>query len=191
MRYGPSIRRDFSAALLEHQEPDRVPRFEIWIDGVLDELGQDDPAAAYVNLGQDCLMMPTRVPAESNAWRNGVDEWGRVWQDGTFVDGVVDTDADLERYNPPLDYVELLYIWRGSSRFDWKAVSTDTHSVVRPCARVVWPHASPMISGHLLRDTPREPNESATPRANRMCAGSLNVINAMHNAKVRLPGIAR
>jgi uroporphyrinogen decarboxylase len=86
-----------------------VPRFEIWIDALLDGLGQDDPADAYVNLGQDCVMMPARNPPHSNAWRNGVDEWGRVWQDGMFVDGVVDTAADLEQYSPPLSYVEQLY----------------------------------------------------------------------------------
>jgi uroporphyrinogen decarboxylase len=96
-------------AALQHQEPDRVPRFEIWIDALLAELGQDDPASAYVNLGQDGVLMPTRNPPESNAWRNGVDEWGRVWQDGMYVDGVVDTEADLEKYSPPLGYVEQLY----------------------------------------------------------------------------------
>ena len=96
-------------AALQHEQPDRVPRFEIWIDALLDELGQDDPAGAYVNLGQDCVMMPTRTPSQSNVWRNGVDEWGRVWQDGTFVGGVVDTDADLETYRPPLDCVDQMY----------------------------------------------------------------------------------
>ena len=100
-------RRVLSA--LQHQQPERVPRFEIWIDALSDELGQDDPAGAYVNLEQDCVMMPTRVPPESNAWRNGVDEWGRVWQDGTYTDGVVETDADRERYRPPLDRVDQLY----------------------------------------------------------------------------------
>ncbi len=54
-------------------------------------------------------MMPTRNPPQSNAWRDGVDEWGRVWRDGTFVDGVVDTIADLEKYSPPLSYVEQLF----------------------------------------------------------------------------------
>ena len=101
--------RDRVFVALEHQEPDRVPRFEIWIDALLDELGQSDPASAYVNLGQDCVMMPTLNPPGSNAWRNGVDEWGRVWQDGMYVDGVVDTEADLERYSPPLAYVEQLW----------------------------------------------------------------------------------
>ncbi len=54
-------------AALHHREPDRVPRFEIWIDPLLDELSHDDPVSAYVNLGQDCVMMPTNNPPESNA----------------------------------------------------------------------------------------------------------------------------
>jgi len=98
--------RERVLAALEHRMPDRVPRFEIWIDDLLVELGEDDPAAAYVNLGQDSLMLPTINPPESNAWREGVDEWGRVWRDGMFVEGVVDTAADLERYSPPLEHVE-------------------------------------------------------------------------------------
>jgi uroporphyrinogen decarboxylase len=101
--------RERVLAALRHQEPDRVPRFEIWIDALLNDLGQDDPVGAYANLGQDCVMMPTLNSPESNAWRNGVDEWGRVWQGGMFVDGVVETDADLERYSPPLAYVEQLW----------------------------------------------------------------------------------
>lgn len=96
-------------AVLQRQQPDRVPRFEIWIDALLHELGQSDPVSAYVNLGQDCVMMPTCNPPESNAWRTGTDEWGRVWQDGIFVDGVVSTLSDLEIYTPPLDYVEQFY----------------------------------------------------------------------------------
>jgi uroporphyrinogen decarboxylase len=94
---------------LQHREPDRVPRFEIWIDALLDELGQTDQASAYVNLGQDCVLMPTHNPPESNAWRNGVDEWGRVWQNGMYVDGVVDTEADLEKYSLPLGDVEKFF----------------------------------------------------------------------------------
>lgn len=96
-------------AALQHREPDRVPRFEIWIDGLLDELGQTDSTSAYVDLGQDCVMMPTITPPESNAWKNGVDEWGRVWRNGIFIEGVVDTMADIQRYSPSLDYVEQFY----------------------------------------------------------------------------------
>jgi uroporphyrinogen decarboxylase len=94
---------------LQHRESDRVPRFEIWIDALFGELGLDDPARAYVDLGQDCIMMPTGNPPESNAWRDGVDEWGRVWQGGMFVDGVLDTVDDLVRYTPSLDNVEHFY----------------------------------------------------------------------------------
>jgi uroporphyrinogen decarboxylase len=86
-----------------------VPKFEIWIDSLVVELGQTDPASAYVGLGQDCVMMPTHNPSRSNAWRDGVDEWGRVWHGGMFVNGVVSTEADLERYSPPLGYVDQLF----------------------------------------------------------------------------------
>ena len=92
---------------LEHQEPDRVPRFEIWIDDdMVDALGQNDLQSAHVNLGLDCVMIPSQYPAGSNAWRDGVDEWGRIWKNGFYADGVVDTEADLKRYSPPLDYVD-------------------------------------------------------------------------------------
>jgi uroporphyrinogen decarboxylase len=101
--------RERVLAALQHQVPDRVPRFEIWIDTRFGELEQEDSAGAYVALGQDCAMLPTRNPPESNAWRDGVDEWGRVWKDGMFVDGVVENVADLKRYSPPLGYVETLF----------------------------------------------------------------------------------
>jgi uroporphyrinogen decarboxylase len=86
---------------LQHSEPDRVPRFEIWIDGLLDELGQPDVPSAHVNLGQDSVMMPTTRPPGSNAWRTGVDEWGRVWKDGMYAGGVLASEEDLQRYRHP------------------------------------------------------------------------------------------
>lgn len=88
-------------AALGHHVPDRVPRFEIWIDALFDQWGAREPADVYPHLGQDSLMMPTRNPPESCAWRAGVDEWGRVWRDGIYVDGVVDGEADLDRYTLP------------------------------------------------------------------------------------------
>jgi uroporphyrinogen decarboxylase len=94
-------------AALEHQEPDRVPRFEIWIDDdMVDALGQNDLQSAHVNLGLDCVMIPSHYPKGSNAWKDGVDEWGQVWKNGFYTDGVVDTEADLRRYSPPLNYVD-------------------------------------------------------------------------------------
>ncbi len=101
--------RDRVWAALRHQEADRVPRFEIWIDHSLEALGQDSAVDAYANLGQDCIMLPSRRPPESNAWREGVDEWGRVWVKGMYSHGMVDTRADLKKYSPPLEYVEKLF----------------------------------------------------------------------------------
>jgi len=96
-------------AAFNHQVPDRVPRFEIWIDALLDELGQADVQSAHVNFGQDSVMMQTIIPVDSNAWRNGVDEWGRVWKDGMYVNGVVDSCEDLRKYSPGSDYVERIF----------------------------------------------------------------------------------
>ena len=100
------IPRDRVLAALRHQPTDRIPRFEIWIDALLDQLGYADSAAAAVGLGQDCVMLPSQALSGSNAWGTGIDEWGRVWQDGSFVGGAVDTDEDLARYSPALTLVD-------------------------------------------------------------------------------------
>ena len=97
-------------AALEHQEPDRVPRFEIWIDDeMVDELGQSDLQSAHVNLGLDSVMIPSHYPPGSNTWRDGVDEWGQVWRNGFYMDGVVDTEADLRHCSPPMNYVDQFF----------------------------------------------------------------------------------
>jgi len=99
--------RERVLAAFEHEEPDRVPRFEIWInDEIVAELGHRDLQSAHVKLGLDCVMIPTRIPAGSNYWKDGLDEWGQVWKDGIYQRGVVDTEADLEQYSPRLDYVD-------------------------------------------------------------------------------------
>lgn len=88
-------------AALAHKPVARVPRFEVWIDAFVAELGFPDTAAAHAGLGQDGVMLPSQPLAGSNAWRSGVDEFGRVWRDGNYVDGVIDSDADLQRYSLP------------------------------------------------------------------------------------------
>jgi len=91
----------------QHREPDQVPRFECWIEPeVAAELGQQDLVSAYASLGLDCIHIPLRERPHSNAWKEGVDEWGRVWKDGIYVHGLVDNEEDLKRYSPPLDLVE-------------------------------------------------------------------------------------
>jgi len=96
-------------AVLNHQVPDRVPRMEIWIDHLDQELGGSDPFSAYAKLGQDAVLMPSQQPAESSAWKMGIDEWGRIWKDGMYRSGVVDTLEDLGRYNPPSTYAERFF----------------------------------------------------------------------------------
>lgn len=96
-------------AALHHQAVDRIPRFEVWIDALYSELGASDPYCAYAELGQDAVLMPSQSPPGSHAWKTGVDEWGRVWKDGVYVTGVVETAADLEHYQTPDAYAERLF----------------------------------------------------------------------------------
>lgn len=48
--------------------------------------------------------MPSQTPPTSNAWKTGVDELGRVWQQGMYVSGAIQTAADLATFTPPLAY---------------------------------------------------------------------------------------
>ena len=57
-------------AVLSGQTPDRVPRFEVWIDALYRELGVSDPYSAYAELGQDAVLLPSQPPAGSNAWKS-------------------------------------------------------------------------------------------------------------------------
>jgi uroporphyrinogen decarboxylase len=85
---------------LQRHIPDRIPKFEIWIDALHTELGCSDPAAIYTHLGQDCVMMPSSQLADSNTWKMGVDEFGRKWHEGSFIGGVVDSIKSLRQYSP-------------------------------------------------------------------------------------------
>jgi len=136
----PMKPRERVFAALEHHAPDKIPRFEIWIDGLLEELGQEDGPGAYAGLGQDAVMMPSVNPPESNAWRTGVDEWGRRWRDGTYVGGVVDTDEDLERYSPPLRVAE--------GRFDADEVA-DVRTRFPDHCLIFGTHIGPLTAGYL------------------------------------------
>ncbi|MBI5963648.1 MAG: hypothetical protein HY863_09260 [Chloroflexi bacterium] len=93
-------------AVLEKKLPDRTPRFEVWIDALFDDLGVSDPYSAYPELGQDVVVMPSQTPEDSNAWQDGVDEFGRVWKKGMYFYGAVQTADDLKRYTPPMTYAD-------------------------------------------------------------------------------------
>jgi len=93
-------------AVLEKKLPDRTPRFEVWIDALFDDLGVSDPYSAYPELGQDVVLMSSQTPEDSNAWQDGVDEFGRVWKKGMYFYGAVQTADDLKRYTPPMTYAD-------------------------------------------------------------------------------------
>lgn len=101
--------RERVAAVLAGKTPDRVPRFEVWIDGLFAELGVSDPYRAYAELGQDAILMPSQTPPTSNAWKEGVDELGRVWKQGMYVSGAIKTPADLVTFTPSLADTERFF----------------------------------------------------------------------------------
>jgi uroporphyrinogen decarboxylase len=101
--------RELVQAVLQRKTPDRVPRFEVWIDGMFNELGVSDPYSAYAELGQDAVLMPSQTPRESNAWKDGVDEFGRVWKKGMYFNGVIESPDDLKKYTPPTSYAERFF----------------------------------------------------------------------------------
>jgi uroporphyrinogen decarboxylase len=101
--------RERVQAVLDRKIPDRTPRFEVWIDALYDELGVSDPYRAYAELGQDGILIPLQIPPGSNAWRDGVDEFGRVWKHGMYQSGVVLEPNDLRKYSPPETYADLFF----------------------------------------------------------------------------------
>ena len=66
----------------QHQEPDRVPLFEGWIESeIVDLLGCKDQYTVREKLSLDCIPLG-KNPKNSNAYGHGIDEWGRIFKDG-------------------------------------------------------------------------------------------------------------
>jgi uroporphyrinogen decarboxylase len=92
-------------AALHHQPTDVLPMLEPWVEtDMVSALGCTEAPSAYVDLGLDGILIPTRTPESSNAWKDGVDEWGRRWSAGTYAGGLLHTREDLARYSPPVSY---------------------------------------------------------------------------------------
>ncbi len=91
-------------AVLNGSTPDRIPRFEVWIDGLFEELGVSEPFYAHPETGQDVLLLPSTKPQNSAAWDNGTDEFGRVWKNGIYAGGALKTYDDLKYFTPSLKY---------------------------------------------------------------------------------------
>lgn len=96
-------------AVLQGKTPDRVPKFEVWIDGLFEELGATDPYRAYPELGLDAVLMPSQIPSDSNAWKNGVDEFGRIWKEGVYSGGVLESREDIKRYTPEMKHAHRFF----------------------------------------------------------------------------------
>ncbi|MHA2368959.1 MAG: uroporphyrinogen decarboxylase family protein [Candidatus Hodarchaeales archaeon] len=90
---------------LEHQESDRVPLLEVWIESeVIAQLG-GNPIAARQRLGIDALPFGTHPPT-TKAYGHGIDAWGRIFQHGHYGGGLVKNYDDLEKYTAPLSHAQ-------------------------------------------------------------------------------------
>ena len=132
--------RDRVLTVLEHGQADRVPRFEIWIDDLHSELGRHDTADTYVQMGQDCIMLPGGSPPGSRAWRDGVDEFGRIWKNGMYVGGAVATADDLRRFSPPLSAADAC--------FDPESVRSIRRRYPHHCL-IFGTHVGPLTAGYM------------------------------------------
>ena len=117
-----SIERTIKA--LNHEEPDRVPLFTFAIDPkFIKELGGGNVYKSFEALGLDIypvrnqiwcqgkpllLSLSSEVPPEMRlsggifgGWE-GVDEFGRIWKQGSYIGGVVKSEEDIAKYVPPL-----------------------------------------------------------------------------------------
>ncbi|MGM0653702.1 MAG: uroporphyrinogen decarboxylase family protein, partial [Bacillota bacterium] len=94
---------------MEGDKPDRIPLFEVWIDALYKELEISNPLLAHQELGQDVVLLPSSSPAESKSWKDGVDEFGRIWSRGFYKDGAIKNTSDLKRFSPPTAYAEKFF----------------------------------------------------------------------------------
>ncbi|WP_455463097.1 uroporphyrinogen decarboxylase family protein [Candidatus Hodarchaeum mangrovi] len=85
---------------LDHKEPDCVPLFEAWIEKEIIDQFSGDPYLTRIHLGMDCLPLGSQ-PSNTKAYKNGIDEWGRIFKNGHYGGGVVQNYKDLEQYTPP------------------------------------------------------------------------------------------
>lgn len=109
---------------IKHQIPDRVPLFTLGLDPIfIKEFGGGSPYRALKALNVDifpirsmawCQDKPQlaslreEIPPEMllsggffGGW-DGVDEFGRIWKQGSYLGGMVKTEEDIEKYVPPL-----------------------------------------------------------------------------------------
>lgn len=107
-----------------HQEPDRVPLYTFSLDPkFIKAFGDGNPLKAFEFLQLDafpiraqnwCQGVPLlaslvmEIPEEDQTaggafggW-NGIDEFGRIWNKGSYIGGALETWKDIDKYIPPL-----------------------------------------------------------------------------------------
>ena len=89
------------------KEPDRVPLFEAWIEmEIMEAIGEGSPYKTREVLNLDCIPIAAGHPKSTNAWRTGIDEWGRVFKNGWYLKGMVNNLDDMEKFTAPLEYAK-------------------------------------------------------------------------------------
>ncbi|MFX0122201.1 MAG: uroporphyrinogen decarboxylase family protein [Candidatus Hodarchaeota archaeon] len=89
----------------EHQEPDRVPLFEPWIESEIIKALGGDTYIARERLGLDCMPIGSH-PKNTGAYKDGIDEWGRIFKNGQYYEGVIKSEEDLEKYIVPKSHAQ-------------------------------------------------------------------------------------
>ena len=90
----------------QHKEPDMVPLFEAWIESEIIEALGGSSYRACERLGLDCLPLGWHPIGKTQAYGNGIDEWGRIFRNGQYGGGVVKTLEDLDTYTAPVIHAQ-------------------------------------------------------------------------------------
>jgi uroporphyrinogen decarboxylase len=91
----------------EHNEPDQVPLVEAWIESeIIKALGGKDTYKGRKKLGLDampCFFHPT---GKTRSYGHGIDEWGRIFKNGQYGGGLVNSYEDLKKYTAPISHAQ-------------------------------------------------------------------------------------
>ncbi|MFX0084853.1 MAG: uroporphyrinogen decarboxylase family protein [Candidatus Hodarchaeota archaeon] len=83
----------------DHNEPDQVPLFEAWIEPeIIIAFGERDSYKVREKLGLDAMPCFFHPIGKTQSYGHGIDEWGRVFKNGQYGGGVVNTFEDLDKY---------------------------------------------------------------------------------------------
>jgi hypothetical protein len=77
--------------------------------------GISNPLLAHPRLGQDVILLASSGPPASRAWKEGLDEFGRIWSKGFYREGALKNVADLKRFSPPAGYAREFFSDRAVS----------------------------------------------------------------------------